>query len=65
MNGEMFWNVDLKRPIGIVFGNEGSGIRPLVKQKCDALVSIPMKQPIDSLNVSVSAGIILYEILKR
>jgi len=35
MNGEMFWNVDLKRPIGIVFGNEGSGIRPLVKQKCD------------------------------
>lgn len=65
MNGKMFWNADLKRPIGIVFGNEGSGIRPLVKQKCDELISIPMKQPIDSLNVSVSAGIILYEILRR
>ncbi|MGB4263341.1 MAG: 23S rRNA (guanosine(2251)-2'-O)-methyltransferase RlmB [Fervidobacterium sp.] len=65
MSGRTFWDVELKRPIGIVFGNEGSGIRALVKQKCDELISIPMKLPIDSLNVSVSAAIILYEILRR
>jgi len=48
--------------IAVVMGSEGKGIRPLVKKKCDFLVSIPMKGEIDSLNVSVAAGIILYEI---
>ncbi|MFN3329102.1 MAG: TrmH family RNA methyltransferase, partial [Fervidobacterium pennivorans] len=59
------WQADLKRPLALVFGNEGSGIRQLVKQSCDELVSIPMKTSIDSLNVSVSAGIIIYEVLRR
>uniref|UniRef100_A0A7C5RK19 23S rRNA (Guanosine(2251)-2'-O)-methyltransferase RlmB n=1 Tax=Fervidobacterium thailandense TaxID=1008305 RepID=A0A7C5RK19_9BACT len=63
--GENFWKMDLRRPLAVVFGNEGSGLRPLVKEKCDALISIPMKTPIDSLNVSVSAGIILFEVLRR
>ncbi|WP_448375080.1 23S rRNA (guanosine(2251)-2'-O)-methyltransferase RlmB [Fervidobacterium sp.] len=65
MHGKPIWSVDLKRPIGIVLGNEGSGIRQLVKQSCDELISVPMKTPIDSLNVSVSAGIIIYEVLRR
>ena len=65
MRGKPIWSIDLKRPIGIVLGNEGSGIRQLVKQSCDELISVPMKTPIDSLNVSVSAGIIIYEVLRR
>jgi len=65
MRGQPIWNVDLRRPLGIVLGNEGSGIRQLIKQSCDGLISVPMKTPIDSLNVSVSAGIIIYEVLRR
>lgn len=65
MRGEPIWKAKLERPVGIVFGNEGSGIRALVKEKCDGLVSVPMKTPIDSLNVSVSAGIIVYEVLRK
>uniref|UniRef100_A0A7V4KDN8 23S rRNA (Guanosine(2251)-2'-O)-methyltransferase RlmB n=1 Tax=Fervidobacterium pennivorans TaxID=93466 RepID=A0A7V4KDN8_FERPE len=65
MRGKPIWQADLKRPLALVFGNEGSGIRQLVKQSCDELVSVPMKTSIDSLNVSVSAGIIIYEVLRR
>jgi 23S rRNA (guanosine2251-2'-O)-methyltransferase len=65
MHGKPVWQVKLERPLGIVFGNEGSGIRPLVKESCDELVSIPMRKTIDSLNVSVSAGILIYEVLRR
>lgn len=65
MRGEPLWKVRIERPVGIVFGNEGSGIRPLVKEKCDGLISVPMKRSIDSLNVSVSAGIIIYEVLRK
>ena len=50
--------------IGIVMGSEGKGMRPLIKKKCDFLISIPTLGRIDSLNVSVASGIILYEILK-
>ena len=45
-------------------GSEGRGIRPLIRKKCDFLISIPMMGRIDSMNVSVAAGIILYEILR-
>lgn len=65
MRGKPIWQIKLERPIGIVFGNEGSGIRSLVRESCDDLISVPMKAPIDSLNVSVSAGIIIYEVLRR
>ena len=51
--------------IGLVFGNESSGMRRLVKESCDETVSIPMANPFDSLNVSVSAGILCFEILRR
>ena len=52
-------------PLCIVLGNEGSGIRRLVKQKCDYLVHLPMLGQISSLNVSVTAGVLLYEVLRQ
>jgi len=51
--------------IGLVMGSEGEGIRPLIRKNCDFLVSIPLTGEIDSLNVSVAAGIIVYEILRK
>ena len=55
---------DYKMPIAIVIGNEGKGMSRLTKENCDFLVKIPMKGKISSLNASVSAGIIMYEVLK-
>jgi 23S rRNA (guanosine2251-2'-O)-methyltransferase len=54
--------LDYGEHVAVVMGSEGQGIRSLIRRKCDFLVSIPMKGKIDSLNVSVAAGIILYEI---
>ncbi len=52
-------------PTAVVFGNEGKGLSRLVKEKCDELISIPMKSGVDSLNVSVSSGIILFEVCRK
>jgi 23S rRNA (guanosine2251-2'-O)-methyltransferase len=49
----------------VVMGSEGSGLRPLLRRKCDFLLSVPMGGGFDSLNVSVAAGIILYEVSRR
>lgn len=57
--------LDLRGPIGIVMGNEKSGIRPLTQKKCDVLVSIPLRGMTQSLNVSVATGICLYEVCKQ
>jgi 23S rRNA (guanosine2251-2'-O)-methyltransferase len=64
-NGKVYYKTDLRKPIAIVLGNEGAGIRPNVKEKCDALITIPMKNSVESLNVSVSAGILLYEVMRQ
>lgn len=64
MNGEDYRKLDLKGPIGLVIGNEGKGLSPLVKKNCDFLASLPMKGEIDSLNASVAAGILAYEIMR-
>ncbi len=56
---------DYEGHIGLVMGSEGRGIRPLIRKKCDFLISIPMRGQIASLNVSVAAGVILYEILRK
>ena len=65
MSGEMMYDVNLTGPIGLVIGSEGEGVSRLVKEKCDYVVSIPMKGKIDSLNASVAAGILSYEIVRQ
>ena len=62
MGGTNMYQLDLKGPMGLVIGNEGEGISPLVKKKCDFVAYIPMKGDIDSLNASVAAGILAFEI---
>ncbi len=65
MDGTSMYKLDLKGPIGLVIGNEGSGVSRLVKEKCDFVASIPMKGDIDSLNASVAAGLLAYEIVRQ
>ena len=65
MDGEMMYNLDLKGSIGLVIGNEGEGVSRLVKEKCDFVASIPMKGDIDSLNASVAAGVLAFEIVRQ
>ena len=61
----LYYQQDMTMPIAIVIGSEGFGMSRLVKENCDFLVKIPMKGKITSLNASVSAGIIMYEIVKQ
>lgn len=65
MDGTAMYQLDLKGPIGLVIGSEGDGVGRLVKEKCDFVASIPMKGDIDSLNASVAAGILAYEIVRQ
>ncbi len=65
MGGTTMYQLDLKGPIGLVIGSEGEGVGRLVKEKCDMVASIPMKGDIDSLNASVAAGILAYEIVRQ
>ena len=65
MGGEVMYRANLTGPIGLVIGNEGSGVSRLVKEKCDYVVSIPMKGDIDSLNASVAAGVLAYEVVRQ
>lgn len=65
MDGTVMYKQNLKGPIGLVIGNEGEGVSRLVKENCDFVASIPMKGQIDSLNASVAAGILAYEIVRQ
>ncbi|MDE6907709.1 MAG: 23S rRNA (guanosine(2251)-2'-O)-methyltransferase RlmB [Lachnospiraceae bacterium] len=65
MSGEVMYRQNLKGPIGMVIGNEGNGISRLVKEKCDFIAAIPMKGDIDSLNASVAAGVLAWEIVRQ
>ena len=65
MGGTSYSDLDLKGPIGLVIGNEGEGVSRLVKENCDFVASIPMKGDIDSLNASVAAGILAFEISRQ
>lgn len=65
MGGTRMYDLDLKGPIGLVIGNEGSGVGRLVKEKCDFTAAIPMHGDIDSLNASVAAGVLAYEIVRQ
>ena len=59
------YQVNLTGPIGLVIGNEGEGVSRLVREKCDMTASIPMNGDIDSLNASVAAGVLAYEIVRQ
>lgn len=65
MSGTVMYDLNLKGPIGLVIGSEGDGVGKLVKEKCDMVASIPMKGDIDSLNASVAAGVLAYEIVRQ
>ncbi len=65
MGGTRMYDLDLKGSIGLVIGNEGEGVSRLVREKCDFIASIPMKGDIDSLNASVAAGVLAFEIVRQ
>lgn len=65
IDGEVYTKQNLTGPLAVVIGSEGKGISRLVKEKCDFLVKIPLKGQIESLNASVAAGIIMYEVVRQ
>ena len=65
MSGDVMYRVNMKGPIGLVVGNEGDGVSRLVKENCDMTARVPMKGDIDSLNASVAAGVLAYEIVRQ
>ena len=65
MDGDIMYNVNMKGPIGLVIGNEGSGVSRLIKEKCDLTARVPMKGHIDSLNAGVACGVLAYEIVRQ
>ncbi len=62
---QTLWDIDMKRPLTFVVGSEGKGLRPTVKKMCDYLIKIPMKGGVNSLNVSMATGILVYEALRQ
>ena len=65
MDGEDYTSQDLKGSVALVIGSEGKGISKLVRDKCDFILSLPMKGKINSLNASVAAGILMYEVMRQ
>lgn len=65
MGGTTMYELNLKGSIGLVIGNEGSGVSTLVSKNCDMIASIPMKGQINSLNASVACGVLTYEIVRQ
>ena len=65
MDGDIMYDLNLTGSMGLVIGNEGDGVSRLVKEKCDFTAAIPMKGDIDSLNASVAAGVLGYEIVRQ
>ena len=65
MGGKPWNEYDLTGPIALVIGSEGFGISSLVKKKCDFIISLPMSGKINSLNASVAAGVLMYEVRRQ
>ncbi len=65
MQGPVMYGQDLTGPVGLVIGGEGDGVARLIREKCDLTASIPMRGDIDSLNASVAAGILAYEVVRQ
>ena len=64
MDGENAMTADLTGPVALVIGSEGEGISRLTLEKCDRTLTLPMKGSIESLNASVAAGVLMYEVLR-
>ena len=64
-SGNMPWDVDFSVPVGLVIGSEGRGLRKTVEEKCDFVVSIPMRGRINSLNVSAASAVLMFEVLRQ
>lgn len=64
-NDRLYYEVDLTGPVGLVLGGEGSGLRRLTRESCDTLIRIPMLGGVDSLNISVASGVLLYEAVRQ
>ena len=62
---KVLWDLDLTIPLALIIGSEGTGLRKTVKEHCDVLVRLPMQGKINSLNVSVATGVVLFEILRQ
>ena len=65
MDGDDYTSIDYDVPCAIVIGNEGNGIGRLVAKNCDTVISLPMRGKINSLNASVAAGILMYEVMRK
>ena len=65
MDGTVMYDLNLTGSIGVVIGNEGEGVGRLVREECDFIASIPMKGDIDSLNASVAAGVLAFEVVRQ
>ena len=65
MDGKDYKKFDYSVPLALIIGNEGKGIGTLTRKKCDETISLPMRGKINSLNASVAAGILMYEVLKH
>jgi 23S rRNA (guanosine2251-2'-O)-methyltransferase len=65
MDGDHWCHSDYKSPTAIIIGSEGNGISRLVKEKCDQIISMPMCGKINSLNASVAAGVLMYEVARQ
>jgi 23S rRNA (guanosine2251-2'-O)-methyltransferase len=65
MDGERFDKTDLSGSVALVIGSEGKGLGRLIREKCDGLVSLPMAGRVNSLNASVAAGILMYEVVRQ
>jgi 23S rRNA (guanosine2251-2'-O)-methyltransferase len=65
MDGEDVYSADLTGPVALLIGSEGDGVSRMARQRCDRVVSLPIRGHIDSLNASVAAGVLMYEILRQ
>ena len=65
MGGELMYRCNLRGPLGLVIGSEGEGVYRLAREHCDFTAAVPMKGDIDSLNASVAAGVLAYEIVRQ
>jgi 23S rRNA (guanosine2251-2'-O)-methyltransferase len=64
-SGEYFYEFDYTQPVGLVFGSEGKGLRPLIRKRCDKVLSVPLRGKVNSLNVAAAAAVFLFEVARQ